>query len=170
MSNKQEPRAIAYKKCAKWLAYCLDIGWDKSSIDGLEKLWWEHHDHNGNFVKSESKLTPPSVEQDIEREVNHIFESGANEIRGVIELIKRLVYRKGQAPSVDGELLALLKDLRKNAISGEYYCRITDELITRMEGSAPQEEQPSLLLQAANEEIKELKRQLAFYADKNQNQ
>ena len=37
------------KKCAEWLAYCLEIGWDKSQIDALEKLWMDNHDDNGNF-------------------------------------------------------------------------------------------------------------------------
>lgn len=37
------------KKCAEWLAYCLEIGWDKSQLDGLEKLWMDNHDEFGNF-------------------------------------------------------------------------------------------------------------------------
>lgn len=41
----KERRAI--KKCAEWLAYCLEIGWSKEHLNALEKLWWEYHDKNG---------------------------------------------------------------------------------------------------------------------------
>ena len=39
------------KRCAEWLDYCLEIGWDKSQIDELEALWWKHHDEHGNVVR-----------------------------------------------------------------------------------------------------------------------
>lgn len=42
-------RTKKVKKCAEWLAYCLEIGWDKSQLDALEKLWMDNHDDNGNF-------------------------------------------------------------------------------------------------------------------------
>lgn len=52
----------AVKSCAEWLNYCLEIGWDKSQLDALEKLWWEHHDNKGRLIKA--KLTPSEpVEQ-----------------------------------------------------------------------------------------------------------
>ena len=34
----------AIKKCAKWLKYCLEIGYENKDIEKLEELWWEHHD------------------------------------------------------------------------------------------------------------------------------
>lgn len=37
------------KKCAEWLAYCLDIGWSKNDLDGLQELWMANHDDNGNY-------------------------------------------------------------------------------------------------------------------------
>ena len=37
------------KKCAEWLAYCLEIGWSKNDIDGLQELWMANHDDNGNY-------------------------------------------------------------------------------------------------------------------------
>ena len=46
----------AIKKCAEWLAYCLSIGWNKKSLDGLERIWWEYHDDYGNLIKHK-KLT-----------------------------------------------------------------------------------------------------------------
>ena len=41
------PRAVA--ECAKWLQWCLRIGWPKSALDDLEKLWWKHHDRFGEL-------------------------------------------------------------------------------------------------------------------------
>lgn len=42
-------RAIA--ACAKWLSYCLEIGWPKSALDKLEELWWEYHDDYGRLCE-----------------------------------------------------------------------------------------------------------------------
>jgi hypothetical protein len=39
----------AIKACAEWLSYCISIGWSKSKLDELEKLWWKHHDPEGNL-------------------------------------------------------------------------------------------------------------------------
>jgi hypothetical protein len=39
----------ALKQCAKWLAYCLKIGWSKEQLDRLEAIWWKYHDENGNL-------------------------------------------------------------------------------------------------------------------------
>ena len=39
----------AVKKCGEWLASCLEIGWSKQDLDGLEKIWWEHRDERGNL-------------------------------------------------------------------------------------------------------------------------
>lgn len=36
------------RMCAEWLVYCLSIGWRHDDLDDLEKLWWRHHDLNGN--------------------------------------------------------------------------------------------------------------------------
>jgi hypothetical protein len=44
---ERRPNTRALQKCAAWLAYCLRIGWQRSQLDALEKLWWEHHDDNG---------------------------------------------------------------------------------------------------------------------------
>lgn len=38
----------AQEQCAKWLAYCLRIGWDREQLDALENLWWQGHDAQGN--------------------------------------------------------------------------------------------------------------------------
>lgn len=41
MSNRQQQFQV--KKCAEWLAACLHIGWKKSDLDWLEKIWWKYH-------------------------------------------------------------------------------------------------------------------------------
>ena len=46
---KPKPMTRALNACAAWLAYCLSIGWSKSSLDKLEALWWEYHDEKGNL-------------------------------------------------------------------------------------------------------------------------
>jgi len=40
----------ATMKCAKWLAYCLKIGWRRDDLDRLEALWWQYHDENGGLI------------------------------------------------------------------------------------------------------------------------
>ena len=42
--------ASALRKCARWLAYCLSIGWRRDHLDALEALWWKHHDNTGRLV------------------------------------------------------------------------------------------------------------------------
>jgi hypothetical protein len=41
----------AITKCAKWLAYCLEIGWDKKDLPELEKLWWKHRSKDTGELK-----------------------------------------------------------------------------------------------------------------------
>ena len=43
------PTLRALKNCAYWLAQCLKLGWPKSSLDQLEKLWWHYHDEQGKL-------------------------------------------------------------------------------------------------------------------------
>ena len=44
------------EKCAKWLSYCLEIGWRKSDLPELQKLWMNGHDDKGNYIRT--TLTP----------------------------------------------------------------------------------------------------------------
>lgn len=41
-------------KCAQWLVYCLSIGYSKSDLKELEKLFWKYKDGNGDLKKSTS--------------------------------------------------------------------------------------------------------------------
>lgn len=36
-------------KKAKWLEYCLEIGWQKSQLDDLSAIWDKYRDEYGNF-------------------------------------------------------------------------------------------------------------------------
>lgn len=48
----------ASKKLAKWLAYCLEIGWSKDHLDALEELWWKYHDSKtGELIQMNKKLS-----------------------------------------------------------------------------------------------------------------
>lgn len=29
--------------CAKWLRYCLSIGWNRSDLEELERIFWQYH-------------------------------------------------------------------------------------------------------------------------------
>lgn len=40
----------ALKNCARWLAFCRQIGWPQEDLDRLEGLWWKYHDENGNLI------------------------------------------------------------------------------------------------------------------------
>lgn len=64
-SPQQERTRHAIRKCAEWLAACIELGWLKSDLDFLEALWWRYHDHKGNLV-ADNVLTaiPPSLSPD----------------------------------------------------------------------------------------------------------
>ena len=36
--------------CARWLSYCIEIGWEKNELDDLEALWWKYHDDQGHLI------------------------------------------------------------------------------------------------------------------------
>jgi len=43
-------QAKAVMACAEWLKYCLSIGWRKSDLDDLQRIWWQWHDDDGNLI------------------------------------------------------------------------------------------------------------------------
>lgn len=47
-SNSQ-PTPAAIRQCAKWLAFCVRIGWPKTVLDDFERLWWQYHDDRGEL-------------------------------------------------------------------------------------------------------------------------
>lgn len=48
-TSDEKPTTRALEMCAKWLSECLRLGWPKSALDDLEKLWWKHHDRYGRL-------------------------------------------------------------------------------------------------------------------------
>lgn len=51
------------KACGNWLAYCLELGFPKSSLDALEALWWKHHDGYGNVLPPSQQANAAHGEQ-----------------------------------------------------------------------------------------------------------
>lgn len=49
------------KKCAEWLAFCLDIGFTKEQLPELEKLWYKYRDENGNLLFNSGQSPEASV-------------------------------------------------------------------------------------------------------------
>ena len=33
-----------------WLDYCIKIGFSHDDLSDLDRLWWQHHDENGNLI------------------------------------------------------------------------------------------------------------------------
>ncbi len=52
-------KADGARKCAEFLAECLRIGWRKSDLDALEKLWLDGHDEHGNLKPRADQDTTP---------------------------------------------------------------------------------------------------------------
>jgi hypothetical protein len=52
MSDNELPTPRALRACTEWLCKCLELGWPKSSLDDLEKLWWKWHDRYGKLIAS----------------------------------------------------------------------------------------------------------------------
>lgn len=39
-----QPTLRAQRKCAQFLSYCLSIGWDRSCLDDIERIFWLYRD------------------------------------------------------------------------------------------------------------------------------
>ena len=50
VEKRPQPSQKAMTACARWLAYCLSIGWSKDDLDHLEKRWWKYHDDHGRLL------------------------------------------------------------------------------------------------------------------------
>lgn len=51
MNTTSRPSAKALKELFKWIAFCRHMG-SKESIENLCEGWWQHHDKDGNPVRS----------------------------------------------------------------------------------------------------------------------
>jgi hypothetical protein len=47
MTTHNQRKAI--ERCARWLTYCLSIGWPREDLDELEAIWWRYHDDEGKL-------------------------------------------------------------------------------------------------------------------------
>src|SRR6478736_1900628 len=107
MTNKKYLPINAEKKkialCAKWLKYCLEIGFDKSQLDGLQKLWMDNHDYTGKFVpkveNSAQVESQANAFEDLRKLLWQAENARPEELHGRIEYIKSQfsVTRKGEA-------------------------------------------------------------------------
>lgn len=48
-------RTQAASRRAQWLSHCLEIGWSKNDLPGLEKIWDSYYDEYGNKIVVEPK-------------------------------------------------------------------------------------------------------------------
>lgn len=53
----------ALKECAEWLTTCLRLGWAKSDLDDLERLWWEYHDDYGKETLPQQHLLTQKMKE-----------------------------------------------------------------------------------------------------------
>ncbi len=47
-----KPKGVSWAACMQcdsWLAACAAHGWNKAGLALLERLWWKHHDKDGNL-------------------------------------------------------------------------------------------------------------------------
>ena len=51
-------------KRAEWLKYCLDIGYPKEALPGLEEIWDTFKDENGKFKPSSLNIKPTPEEME----------------------------------------------------------------------------------------------------------
>ncbi len=57
--RRSRPSTQALAACARWLAYCLDLGWPRSDLDRLEHLWRRHHDDRGRLLMGPDDAAMP---------------------------------------------------------------------------------------------------------------
>lgn len=61
---RRNPKRGALRECARWLSYCVSIGWPRDQLDGLEAIWWQYHDDSGNFTRVKTEFAPPARIED----------------------------------------------------------------------------------------------------------
>lgn len=42
---------MAVNAATHYIDYCRSIGFKENELDGMERLWWNWHDENGNLLK-----------------------------------------------------------------------------------------------------------------------
>lgn len=51
----RNPSVGAIRKCARAMAYLIEIGWSKEQLPLLEGMWWKLHDDQGRVSGSRSR-------------------------------------------------------------------------------------------------------------------
>ena len=46
----RNPSRRAVRACAAWLVSCVRLGWRRTDLDALERLWWQYHDDDGRLT------------------------------------------------------------------------------------------------------------------------
>lgn len=54
--TEKQPTKQAVVLCGQALARCLQLGWEKDSLNDLEIIWWSCHDRHGNVISPNSKM------------------------------------------------------------------------------------------------------------------
>jgi hypothetical protein len=55
-TNSSGKSNLGIRRCAEWLAYCIEIGWGKRDLNALEEFWWKSRDKDGNLLSSEQAV------------------------------------------------------------------------------------------------------------------
>lgn len=53
-ADGKQPHSDGIKVCAEVMVKMLEIGWQKSDLDELERVFWTVRDHRGNVYKPEN--------------------------------------------------------------------------------------------------------------------
>lgn len=61
MADEERPTVKALQECAVWLQTCLGLGWPRSSLDELERLWWQYHDAHGRLIADQPSKNAAAV-------------------------------------------------------------------------------------------------------------
>jgi hypothetical protein len=87
-SEKEQPKRKAVQACAKWLAYCLEIGYTKNQLDALEKIWWDGHDVNGNLKPADK----PAIDDTLKETWDGKFTQ--DEIQEAVRMARNDIFKK----------------------------------------------------------------------------
>ena len=74
----------AIMECGQWLAACMRFGWNRDTLDGLEALWWKHHDEQGKF---KTPAGANSVQKDPPGWTKHIAILQKHNDRNIFKLV-----------------------------------------------------------------------------------
>lgn len=97
------PTYAARLACTRWLSQCLEFGWRKDQLDGLEKIWWQHHDRNGVLVKPDKAVSPPSQaeresQEELWKETINLYSKRDHSADGRADMMKEFTITRKTKP------------------------------------------------------------------------